>query len=285
MLNLTFRLKVFQHLEKGHLSSKPGQYIVRNYVKGDEVSLARNFSECFGPTTPSRLMRWYRDSQARPEKDVFIGEVDGKLVSSVEVVFKKLHHGEGVFLETAGISGVCTDSDYRRRGILSNVMKLALEDAKQRGVSNMSLYTGLDMSAHRIYLRLGFVDINTFRTFRKYFDFPSVFARWLTQTNRSLKMSKIAARKLKGWNKSVAIQLKDVGFLSFRFTRNHFERLKKPPKCADIEFSTDLYTYLKIMRAILLWEDAVKEGKLSVKRGEPADIEMFKRILHWSWDD
>jgi len=260
------------------------RYTIRNFVKGDEVALSSIFSECFGPTTPRRLKEWYRSQGVRPE-DVFVGIVDGKLVSCVEQVFKHLHHGEGVYLRTAGISGVCTDSDYRCRGIVSNLMKTTLEKNRQNGLSNASLYTGLDISAHRIYERLGFVDVMTWRTYMKYLDYPYLFGIWVRYLNRSLKDTKIAAKKLDGWEKSVAIRLKDVGILSFRFRKNRFERLAKPPKRADIEFSTDLETYVKIRRNVVQWEDAVKSEKLAVAKGEAPDIEMFKRILHWKWDE
>lgn len=263
---------------------KPVEYTVRNYVKGDEVALARIFRECFGPKTPRLLKESFRRHRVRPE-DVFVGVADGKLVSSVEVLFKDLHHGEGLYLKTAGISDVCTDSDYRRKGILTHLMKLSLDYARQNGASNTSLYTGLDIPAHRIYQRLGFVDIMTFRSFRKYIDFAFVFARWLRQISRSLKDDRVAAGKLEGWEKSVAMELKEVGALSFRLRRSSFQRLKKPPKRADIEFSTDLQTFTNIMRGVVQWEDAVKEGKLSVKRGEPADIEMLNRILNWRWSE
>ncbi len=229
-------------------------------------------------------MEWYRSLGVRPE-DIFIGVVDRKLVSSVELVAEQLHHGEGVYIKTAGISGVCTDSDYRCRGIVSNLMRIALEQSKARGLSNASLYTGLDIPAHRIYERLGFVDILTWRTFIKYLDFPAVFARWLRQLNRSLKGSKIAMRKLEGWDRSVAVRLEDVGTLSFRFRKNHFQRLTKPPRLVDIEFSTDLETYMKLRRGVVQWEDAVKTGKLKVIRGNASDIGMLKRILRWIWED
>lgn len=229
-------------------------------------------------------MEWYRSLGVRPE-DIFIGVVDRKLVSSVELVAEQLHHGEGVYIKTAGISGVCTDSDYRCRGIVSNLMRIALEQSKARGLSNASLYTGLDIPAHRIYERLGFVDILTWRTFIRYLDFPAVFARWVRELNRSLKGSKIAMRKLAGWQKSVIIRLKDVGVLSFRFRENHFQRLAKPPKLVDIEFSTDLETYVKVRRGVVQWGDAVEAGSLKVIRGAADDIEMFNRILRWNWED
>jgi ribosomal protein S18 acetylase RimI-like enzyme len=260
------------------------QYVVRNLKKGDEAGLAKIYSECFGPTTPRLLQQWYRRQKSQPNQ-IFVGTVEGNPVSAVEYVFKDLHLGEGVYSKTGGISGVCTNSDYRHKGIVTNLMKLALDSAKNSGVSNASLYTGLDIPAHRIYQRFGFIDIMTWRTYIKYLDYPAVFAKWVRYLNRTYKDTKLAQKKLQGWEKSVSVHLKQVGTLSFKFRKGHFQRLKKTPKAADIEFSTDLPTYAMIMRNVLMWVDAVKQKKLIVKRGEAADIEVFNHILHWSWGD
>jgi predicted acetyltransferase len=136
------------------------EYLLRHYKRGDEVRLAEIYSECFGPTTPRGIKRWKRRAKILSEH-MFIGEVKGKPVSSVVLEFKKLHLGEGVYLKTGGIAAVCTDSDYRRKGIVTNLMKHALNFTKQSGVSNSALFTDLDIPAHRIYSRLGFVDIAT----------------------------------------------------------------------------------------------------------------------------
>ena len=263
---------------------KPVRYTVCNYLKGDEVALARIFSECFGPITPRVIRQWHKKAKIRPE-DVFIGVTDGKLVSHVNKEFKQLHHGEGVYLKTAGIAGVCTDSDYRKKGIITSVLKLCLNNAQQEGLSNASLFTETDGPGHGIYQRQGFVDITTFRTYIKYLDYPFVFSRWVRYLNRSLKDSKLATQKLEGWEKSVTLHLKEVGALSFRFEKKRFQKLKKPPKEPDLEFFTDLQTYARIVRAVVKWEEAVNTRKLVVKRGEPADLEMLKRILNWRWHD
>jgi len=283
MFDLTLRLKA-SHQWRKHGLDKPVQYTVRNYRRGDEAHLAKIFSECFGPTTPRLLKQWYRLNRVLPEH-IFIGEVDAKLVSCVELVFKQLHLGEGVYLKTGGIGSVCTDSDYRRKGIVTNLMKLSLDYAESMGASNSSLYTGLKIPAHRIYSRLGFVDVMTRRTCIKYLDFPFVFARWIRMLNRQLKDSKIATRKLQGWEKCVVIEFKEVGPLAFRFRRGHFERLREPSKKPDIMFFTDVLTYTQIQMEVLEWEEAVKTRKLALKRGEPADIEMLNRILRWMWED
>jgi len=284
MLDLTLRIKRFTLKEK-HRLEKPVKYTVRNYKKGDEMHIARIYSECFGPATPRRLKKWHRLHGTLPEH-VFIGVVDGKPVSSVEFVFKQLHLGEGVYLKTGGISGVCTDSDYRHKGIVTSLMKAGLNYTENSGASNSSLYTGLNIPAHRIYSRFGFVDIMTRRTYIKYFDYPFVFARWIRMLNRQLKDSKIATRKLQGWQKSVIIELKEVGPLAFRFRKGRFQKLKKPPKKPDIVLSTDIQTFTHIIReGVMDWEQAAKTKRLAWKQGETADIEMLKRILRWMWDE
>jgi ribosomal protein S18 acetylase RimI-like enzyme len=257
---------------------------VRNFRKGDEPALVKIYSECFGPTTVRLLQQWYRRNKTQPNQ-VFVGTVEDKPVSAVEYVFKDLHLGEGVYSKTGGISGVCTDSDYRRKGIVTNVMKLALVSGKSSGVSNASLYTGLDIPAHRIYLRFGFIDIMTWRVYVKYLDYPQVFAKWLRYRNRSLKDSKIAQKKLQGWEKTVSIHLKEDGNLAFRFRKGYFQKLTKAPKAVDIEFATDLETYTKILRNVLSWKEAVRQKKLVVQKGEASDIEMLNCIFHWRWDD
>jgi GNAT superfamily N-acetyltransferase len=259
------------------------KYLVRNYKKGDEVRLAEIFSECFSPTTSRRVKKWLRRAEALPEH-IFIGEVEGKLVSSVTLEFKKLHLGEEVYLKTGGIAGVCTDSDYRRKGIVTNLMKQALNYTKQNGASNSALFTDLNIPAHRIYSRLGFVDITTFHSFVKYLDYSFVFKQWIRRLNRLLKYAKIAKRKLQGWEKSVFVELEDIGTLGFRFKRGRFQALKNPPKTPDIIFSTDVQTYTRICWGAIEWEHAVKTRKLVIRKGEPADIEMLKRILRWMWE-
>ena len=153
---------------------KATKYLIRNYKKGDEVRLAEIYSECFNPASSRRVEKWIRRVGILPEH-IFIGEVEGKLVSSVNLEFQKLHLGEDVHLKTGGIAGVCTDSDCRRKGIVTNLMKQALNYAKQSGASNSALYTDLDIPAHRIYSRLGFVDIATEKAFIKYLDYPFLF--------------------------------------------------------------------------------------------------------------
>ena len=264
--------------------NKPKKYLVRNYKKGDEIDLAKIFSEAFGPITPRQLLQWYSREKIRP-KDVFVAEVDGKLVSVVEMTSRRLHIGEKSYLRIGAVAGVCTDSDHRKKGIATNVMRKALELTKNKGVSSASLYTELDNPARRIYERLGFIDLMVFRTFIKYLDFHSFFTNWIRRRNRRLRDSKIAKRMLEGWDKTIVINIKEVGALSFQFKKGRFRVLRKVPRKIDVEFSTDLQTYTKIWWNVLPWEEAVKDKRLVLQRGGQEDIELFKRFLHWRWED
>ena len=264
--------------------SKPAKYSVRNYKKGDEIGLAKILSECFGPITPKQLLQWYSRERVDPN-DVFVAEADGELVSTVEIISRKLLVGEKIYLRTGAIAGVCTDSDYRKKGIATNVMRRALDLKKSKGVSSASLYTELDNPARRVYERLGFIDLTAFRTFIKYLDFHSFFTNWIRLRNRRLKDSKIAKRKLEGWEKTIVIYIKEVGALSFQFKKGRFRVLRKIPKRVDIEFSTDLQTYTKIWWNVLPWEKAVKDKRLILKQGESKDLELFRRFLNWRWED
>ena len=160
---------------------------MREARKGkDEAQIAQILSECFGPVTPRQLRRWLD----KPGVKDFVCEVEGKTVSHIDIEFKDLHLGEGVYLKTGGIGGVCTCSEYRRKGVMTDIMQQTLDYIKNTGVSNSALYTGLMLPAHRIYERSGFCDVQTWPFYLKILDFPYVFRLWLRDLNRSIKTSR-----------------------------------------------------------------------------------------------
>ena len=65
------------------------------------------------------------------------------------------------------IDYVCVDKDYRGRGFGTEMMKYAIEYAKENGVARVELTSGNQReSAHKLYLSLGFVKRDT-SVFRK----------------------------------------------------------------------------------------------------------------------
>ena len=264
------------------------RYLIREGQEGrDEVKLAQILSECFDPTTPRQVRRWIRQAKKASGgwSKVFVAEVDGEVVSQVSVELEELHLGEGVYVKTGGIAGVCTCSEYRRKGIMTNLLKKSLAYIKNSGISNSSLYTGIMIPAHRIYQRLGFCDIETWPVYVKIFDFNYVFRTWIRNLNRHLKFSKIARRTLENWNRSVVFEFKGVNVQSFRFRHGRFQRLSKPPKSADIIIATSVETFIRVMWGAIEFEKAVKTGKMQVKKGGEADLRMLKKILIGIWDE
>jgi hypothetical protein len=78
---------------------------------------------------------------------IFIGEVEGKLVSSVALEPKKLPPSEEVYLKTGGIAIVYTNSDFITKDISTNLMKRAPNYTKQSSVSSSVLFADLDIPA------------------------------------------------------------------------------------------------------------------------------------------
>lgn len=247
----------------------------------DEKQIARILSECFGPVTPRQLTRWLD----KPGIKDFVCEVEGKIVSHIDIEFKSLHLGEGVYLRTGGIGGVCTCSECRRKGIMTDMMQQTLDYIKTADVSNSALFTGLRLPAHRIYERNGFCDLQTWPFYVKILDFPYVFRRWLRDLNRAVKASNIAQKTLQGWNRIVVLELKELGVQTIRFHNARFQRLTRPPKSADIHIAASWETLLRIMWGELKFEDTIATEKMRVKKCSEFDLRVLKKILTSVWDE
>jgi GNAT superfamily N-acetyltransferase/putative sterol carrier protein len=255
---------------------------VREPRKGqDEVRIAQILSECFGPITQRQLDQW----MWKPEVKTFVCEIEGNIVSHVNVVFKELHLGEGVYMKTGGVGGVCTCSEQRKRGIMTSMMKQTLDYIKDAGVSNSALYTGLMLPAHRIYQRYGFGDVQTWSFYLKILDFPYVFRTWLRELNRTVKTSQIAQKTLRGWNRTIVFELQESGTQAFRFNHGRFQRLRRPPKSSHLTIVASWETWFRIIGGELRFEDAGRTGKISVKKGNEADLQMLNKILTRIWDE
>lgn len=267
---------------------KKVKYLIREGEEGnDEVNLAQIFSECFDPATPRQVRRWVRQTKRESAgwSRFFVGDADGKVVSNVTVELKELHLGEGVHVKTGGIAGVCTCSDYRRKGIMTKLFGQSLTYVKNSSVSNSSLYTGIMLPAHRIYQRFGFCDIETWPVYIKVLDYKYVFWTWIRNLNRHLKFSKVARRTLQNWNRSVVFELEGVGVQSFRFRHGRFRRLSKPPKSADIVIATSVETLIRVIWGAIKFEDATRTEKMHIKKGSEADLRVLKKILIRIWDE
>ena len=98
------------------------------------------------PRDPSyvRLTTWYRWMLENPDhrwEYVRVVELDGKIVSHLLLVERKLKIRHGV-LRAAGLSVVATHQDYQRRGLNRALINEALEYASQNGFA-LSLLDGI----------------------------------------------------------------------------------------------------------------------------------------------
>lgn len=247
----------------------------------DIAQIARILSECFGPVTPRQLNQW----MVKPGVKTFVCDVEDTIVSHIEVGLQELHLGEGVYVKAGGIGGVCTCSEYRRKGVMTDMMRQTLDYVRKSGVSTSALYTGLMLPAHRIYERNGFCDIQTWPFYVKILDFPYVFRLWLRELNRAIKVSGIAQKTLRGWNRTLVFRLDELGVRYFRSINGRFRRLTRPPRKADIDVATCYRTLLQIMWGELRLEDARKNGSIRAKHGNETDLQMLKKVLTRIWDE
>ncbi len=255
---------------------------MREARKGkDEEQTARILSECFGPITPRQLSRWLD----KPGINDFVCEINGRIVSHIDIEFKSLHFGEGVYLKTGGIGGVCTCSECRGKGVMTAMMQQTLDHIKSKGVSNSTLFTGSRLPAHRIYQRYGFCDIQTWPAYVKILDFAYVFRRWLRDLNRTVKASNIAQRNLQGWNRVIILELKEIGPQTVRVHSGHFRRLTTSPNSADLEIAASWESLLRIIWGGLEFDDAIANSEVRVKTGTELDLLMLKKILSGVWDE
>lgn len=137
---------------------------IRTYREGDEDEIAKLLSECFDSYKSSGLTgaMWLKVFEFDPgyrKKLAFVAEKDGKIVSHVQLVVRDLRVASGTTLRVAGIANVSTLRDFRRDGISTKLLMHAINDAAEQGFPSIALFTGAQIPAHRIYLKLGLTDV------------------------------------------------------------------------------------------------------------------------------
>lgn len=106
------------------------------------------------PETPELNSLWNRII-ADKDYHILVGEIDGKIVSSVTViVIKNLTRG---MRPSALIENVVTHKDYRCRGFATALMQSAVDIAINSGCYKIMLLTGAkDEKTLRFYEKCGF---------------------------------------------------------------------------------------------------------------------------------
>lgn len=106
------------------------------------------------PEIPELTSLW-NEIIADENYHILVGEIDGKIISSVTlVVVKNLTRGMRPY---ALIENVVTHKDYRRRGYAGALMQKAVDIARSSGCYKIMLLTGAkDEGTLRFYEKCGF---------------------------------------------------------------------------------------------------------------------------------
>ena len=121
---------------------------------------SRGFNE-----TQESFDRWHPWLKAANDRNLhnqnqifYVSRLGHEPVGTVLTVF------EG---KTAGIYAVATLAQHRKKGISATIMRQAIEDAKERGVSAITLQVKQDSSVEDFYRHLGFQRIFTTGMYRR----------------------------------------------------------------------------------------------------------------------
>ncbi len=143
--------------------------VFRRYRPGDEVGIVGLLRTCFrsygvwGLTVDDWVS--YESSDYGFRRDLaLVAEEGGKIVGHVQLVVRRLRVGVA-YVDTGGIANVSTHPEYRRRGIATSLMKLALEVCRKFGLALSSLLTEYGSAGYRVYRSLGYADTFTFYEF------------------------------------------------------------------------------------------------------------------------
>ncbi|OGG55512.1 MAG: hypothetical protein A3F84_29700 [Candidatus Handelsmanbacteria bacterium RIFCSPLOWO2_12_FULL_64_10] len=84
---------------------------------------------------------------------------DGERVGQTSVPDIDFHWGEGVYVSLAGIAGVGTRAEFRRKGIATRMMEEARRFALEKGYCCSGLSTNWGNVARRLYSRAGYTTL------------------------------------------------------------------------------------------------------------------------------
>ena len=117
------------------------------------------------PATADRIKKRFQTLINLPENAMFVAEDEtGLTVGWAHVCGVHLLESEGY----AEVGGLVTDSNFRRKGIGSALMKAVEVWAKANGFTNTRLRSGMHREeAHRFYTSIGYVAVKTSMLFRK----------------------------------------------------------------------------------------------------------------------
>ena len=187
-------------------------------------------------------------SKSRGEwKRVYI-EADGREASYLGYGPFVFPVGRHAAVRMAGVGGVGTRPEFRRRGFAHRVFARAMEEIRQAGYSCAGLYTGTDIVAHRLYRRFGFVDVVVHQPAVKLLDASAFLSLRLT---RAISAAAERDQSIADWSCYLTIALPDEPPMSFRIEAAGVHVPDTPPGRSDLTLTTGRSVLLRLCYGVM----------------------------------
>lgn len=199
-------------------------------------------------------------------------EVRGKDASHLFYDPQKVHLGRDGAVTLAGIGGVGTAQEHRRKGLAGEVLRHALLEMQHDGYNAVGLYTSRRIIAHRLYRQCGFVDVCRRQPACKLLDPPALARRLLTD---------LARRSPELQSRSLTLSLSvDAGKAShLRIDGQHVSLLSHAPRAADLALKTSGRTLLKLWLGETTLPEALA-AKLVTCAGDEGALQLLVRAAN-----
>lgn len=186
-------------------------------------------------------------------------EVGGKDVSHFHILPRRVRVGPAAEVVMAGIGGVGTERQFRRRGLARQVCRRAMEEITRDGYSCAGLFTGTGIVAHRLYRRFGYVDIAVHRHAMKLLNPQAVVRKAFSLLAES--------KEIADWRGRVRVDLHGYPPVYLHFARGEVRASPRRSRQVDLALTLS-HTTLRL----LSW------GGMTLEYAEAANL------LHWSGD-
>ena len=244
----------------------------------DAVQLAKVFTDAFELTRPADVRRSMRRRIAK--REYLVAVVDGKIAANVEILYLDLMI-EGVPLRTAGIAGVATRWEYRRRGLATSLMREAIRRVRAKGISNTTLFTGLQLPAKRIYERLGYTETSRWLRFADIRDPLGVLVQAFAGRSAWLPKTPFGRAILDKWRESILFESDDLRVtVTFEDGKFVVQRGKKGKPTVTVRGPTN--RLIECFRNRLAYDRHAADGTIKVS-GRPDALASLRRLITLEW--
>lgn len=184
-------------------------------------------------------------------------EVDERDVSHVSYGPHRFPLGPKGEVRMAGLGGVGTEPEFRRKGLARRVFQRTMDDVKSAGYSCAGLFTSKRIVAHRMYRRFGYVEVARNRPWVKLLDPAGACSKALSQRLGDEGVAKDLAR----WRCAVELRLSPHPAVYAKIQDGSVEMLSRRPRAIDVSMKMSAATFMLL-----------REGRMTVEYAEAARL-------------